>query len=1186
MVLKELEIQGFKSFPDKTRITIGRGITAVVGPNGSGKSNISDAIRWVLGETSSRQLRGGGKMEDVIFGGTQKRGAMGYASVALTVDNTDRRIDVDSDEVTIGRKYYRSGDSEYSINGHSVRLKDIYELFLDTGLGRDGYSIVGQGRVAEIVGAKSAERREIFEEASGIAKYRYRKTEAERRLAAAEDNLVRLHDILGELEGRVEPLRRESEKAQKFLQLSARRKQLEVTLWSDTVHTAKNALRAQQRKLDAADEDYQRQCAQLEELEAQTETVRTEIQQLNVEVERANNGIRALTQQMAGADGQVAVLENDIAHDRKAEEEARAELARGTAGQQGLEAEARAHASDAQAAEQTAAGLARKIREDEQQLEQLQKENEAAGQRRGEVSARLASLAAEQTRLAARIAAADSAAAAAAQQLETLAGQQQGGDDTVFALRQELEETNTYLKTLSADITRLENVQGGLKLKLSKRQRQLDEADAAQQQLEREAGAAESRLRVLREMERSMEGYSGSVKAVMRAASAHRLRGIIGPVSSLLRVRPGYETAIEIALGAAAQNIVVENEAAAKAAIAFLRDEKAGRATFLPLDTIRAQTMDASRLHGSAVVAATLVQADDRYRSIVQNLLGRIVVVNDLNEASGVARSLDFRHRIVTVDGQVINAGGSYTGGSVARSAGLFTRRQEIDELKQRLAAFASRRAAAHDAVQKVKAEVDALTAELNAAVSEAVTAGGDRIRAEMEARRLQSELSQHEASAQLRKAQADQLAAQAETSRKEAADARAEADRLSAQNAALEEELSRLNGGDTAFLRARDAITARLGENRLAQLDASRDAQAHWQAIEQLAQRSGESRQRAAQLEQTLADLAAHIRASEKSIEQVRRDKESARLEIVKLEQSIQSFTSARMEKEASITRQTQQARGMNQQREDLSREISRLQEGRKALELEYDQTIAKLWEEYELTLSDAEALCVPFDSLPELKRQVAEVRAKVRALGSVNVAAIDEYAEVSERYEFLRAQVKDVETSRTQLCKMIAELSEEMKSLFADSFARINKHFGRIFTELFGGGAASLVLSDPSDVLTSGIEIHVAPPGKIIKNLSALSGGEQSLVAICIYFAILAVNPAPFCILDEIEAALDDVNVVRYAQYLRRISDATQFIVITHRRGTMEAADVLYGVTMQEDGVSRLLRLDLDKVDATLVS
>ena len=1186
MVLKELEIQGFKSFPDRTRVKFDQGITAVVGPNGSGKSNISDAIRWVLGETSSKQLRGAGKMEDVIFGGTQLRSAMGYAMVNLTLDNSDRRLEVDADEVVIGRKYYRSGESEYSINGQNVRLKDVYELFLDTGLGRDGYSIIGQGRIAEIVGAKSAERREIFEEASGIAKYRYRKNEAERRLAGAEDNLSRLRDILGELESRVGPLEKESKKAAQFLELSEKRKELEVTLWVDGVRRAKETVRNQQRQYETAQADYDGLCAEIEAIDAETEAVQAEMQRLMVEVERCNAAIRAITEEQAGSDSRLAVLQNDIDHNNASIASFKEEIEAAGEGKEGLAAEAAAHQKAIEELEAKMAELEAEAARREEQLAAIQAENAATGERRGAVTGLLAQLTARQTDAKVRAAGCASSAAAAAERLSALSAEKEKNAEALKGLEAEQADTAAYLATVNDTLARLENVQNGLKMKLASRHKQLDEADAAEQQITRQREAAVQRLQVLGDLERNMDGYQQSVKTVMRAAQNRRLRGILGTVSGLLTVQPGYELAIETALGFALQNIVVDGEGAAKAAIAFLRDEKAGRATFLPLDTIKGTRLDSSRLSGSARVAADLVKCDAKYDNIVANLLGRIIVVDEINEASRVARSLDWRNRVVTVDGQVINAGGSFTGGSTSRSAGLFSRRQEMEDLKKKVADLEKKQDAAAEATDKWKAEVDALNAQFTAASSEAITAGGDKIRAEAEARRIEAALSQAKAAAELSAAEADSLAAQKERDEAEGKAAAAEQEKLAGEIAALEKELAELAGSDDSFLATRARLSDELSAVRMQRLEAGKDRDIHAAAMETLASRSGESEERDRALRANIARLEALNAENEEKMAEVRLQKEEAAGRIEEQEAKIAAASARRMEKEGEVNQKTQKVRAITDQREKMSQEMARLAERKAAAEVEYDQTIAKLWEEYQLTMTDAQGLCVEFDSVTELRRQVGEVRGKIRALGNVNVSAIEEYKEVSTRYETLRDQVRDVEKSKAELTRMIGELSGEMKTIFTESFNQINGHFGRIFNALFGGGSASLSLADPENVLESGIDIQVAPPGKVIKNLSALSGGEQALVAISIYFAILAVNPAPFCILDEIEAALDDVNVVRYAQYLQRICEATQFIVITHRRGTMEAADVLYGVTMQEDGVSKLLRLDLDEVDASLVS
>ena len=666
MVFKELEIQGFKSFPDKVKITFDAGVTGVVGPNGSGKSNLSDAVRWVLGETSSRQLRAAGKMEDVIFGGTRRRSAMGFASVRLTLDNTGHTLDVDADEVTIGRKYYRSGDSEYTINGQVCRLRDVYELLLDTGIGRDGYSVIGQGRIAEIVAAKSSERREIFEEACGIAKYRYRKTEAERRLAAAGENLERLRDILGELESRVGPLEKESAKAQKFLELSEQRKTLEVTLWTDSVHRARDTVRQQVRDYETAQADYERFDGEAKAAEQEAEEIRMQAQQLTIAVERLNGDIRSITEQISGSDSRIAVLENDILRNEESIASLRSEIEAGE--QDGAEADAALQRHRAVAAKMEAEGekLAAEIDALNAELEQLADASNARGARKDTLRAEITDLTAKRTEAQVAQAAAEAAEETARQRLPALEQAVQEGTDQWETARQDLTDTIRYREMLTENEKQLANVRSGLELKLKNRKAALDEADTAEQRLGRELDAARQRLSVLRELEKNMDGYQNSVKAVMRAAGARRLRGIIGPVSAILKVEPGCEVAVETALGAALQNIVVENEAAAKAAIALLRSDNAGRATFLPLDTVQPGVFR-GRLSGTARLASSLVQADARYDNIVSNLLGRIIVVEDINEASRVARDNGFRSRVVTMDGQVINAGGSFTGGSVQR---------------------------------------------------------------------------------------------------------------------------------------------------------------------------------------------------------------------------------------------------------------------------------------------------------------------------------------------------------------------------------------------------------------------------------------------------------------------------------------------------------------------------------------
>ena len=1185
MVFKELEIQGFKSFPDKVKISFDTGVTGVVGPNGSGKSNLSDAVRWVLGETSSRQLRAAGKMEDVIFGGTRRRSAMGFASVRLTLDNTGHTLDVDADEVTIGRKYYRSGDSEYTINGQVCRLRDVYELLLDTGIGRDGYSVIGQGRIAEIVAAKSSERREIFEEACGIAKYRYRKTEAERRLAAAGENLERLRDILGELESRVGPLERESAKAQKFLELSEQRKTLEVTLWTDSVHRARDTVRQQVRDYETAQADYERFDGEAKAAEQEAEEIRMQAQQLTIAVERLNGDIRSITEQISGSDSRIAVLENDILRNEESIASLRSEIEAGE--QDGAEADAALQRHRAVAAKMEAEGekLAAEIDALNAELTKLADASNASGARKDTLRAEITDLTAKRTEAQVAQAAAEAAEETARQRLPALEQAVQEGTDQWETARQDLTDTIRYREMLTENEKQLANVRSGLELKLKNRKAALDEADTAEQRLGRELDAARQRLSVLRELEKNMDGYQNSVKAVMRAAGARRLRGIIGPVSAILKVEPGCEVAVETALGAALQNIVVENEAAAKAAIALLRSDNAGRATFLPLDTVQPGVFR-GRLSGTARLASSLVRADARYDNIVSNLLGRIIVVEDINEASRVARDNGFRSRVVTMDGQVINAGGSFTGGSVQRSAGLFTRKQEMEELRIRAAKLQKDCLAAQEKTDQCKEQVDALQAELTATASEQITAANDRVRAEAEQKRLEAVAAQLETARNARRQEIDTLQAALADSRAKAENAAKLQAELTAKIDRRTAEMSRIAEGDDSFLTRQNALAQDLSAKRLEQVTRQKDAELAYSQIAALEQRARDAAARRTSLEESVAALAARSDACRAEIADIRQTRADSQTTIAQKEAEIREATQKRLARQQAETETLARARTAADSREEMSREMARLAERKAAAESEYDQTVAKLWDEYQLSVSQAEALCVEFDSLPALRAQVADLRGKIRALGSVNVSAIEEYKEVKARYDALVTQVTDVEESRNELSRMISKLSAQMREIFIDSFRAINENFGRVFAELFGGGEASLVLEDESNVLSSGIGIRVAPPGKVIKNLEALSGGEQALVAISIYFAILAVNPAPFCILDEIEAALDDANVVRFAQYLRRVSDKTQFIVITHRRGTMEAANVLYGVTMQEDGVSKLLKLDLEQVDATLVS
>ena len=927
MVFKELEIQGFKSFPDKVKITFGEGVTGVVGPNGSGKSNLSDAVRWVLGETSARQLRAAGKMEDVIFGGTRRRGAMGFAQVRLTLDNSAHTLDLDADEAVIGRRYYRSGESEYSINGQVCRLKDVYELLLDTGIGRDGYSVIGQGRIAEIVAAKSTERREIFEEACGIAKYRYRKNEAERRLAAAAENLERLRDILGELEARVGPLEKESARAETFLALSAQRKTLEVTLWTDGVHRAREAVRRQVRDHETAQADYERFDRQVKAAESEAEEIRMQAQQLTIAVERLNGDIRSITEQISGSESRIAVLENDIARNEESAEELRAELAAGQ--QDSTEAAAALERHRAVAASMEAAGqqLAAELAALNEALERLTHDNDRSGARKDSLRTEITALTARRTEAQVARAAAEAAAETAKSRLPALeeaAGALTAQQDDA---KQDLADTVKYRAMLAENETQLANVRAGLELKHKARRAALDAADDDEQKLSRALDAARQRLSVLRELEKNMDGYQNSVKTVMRAASARRLRGIIGPVSSILRVEPGREVAIETALGGALQNIVVENEAAAKAGIALLRSENAGRATFLPLDTVQPGVFR-GRLTGSARLASSLVQADARYANIVSNLLGRIVVVDDINEASRVARDLGYHNKVVTLDGQVVNAGGSFTGGSVQRSAGLFTRKQELEELRVKAAKLQKDCLAAQEKTDQCKAQMDAVSAELTAANSEQITAANDRVRAEAEQKRLEAAVEQAETALAARRKEIDTLNAQRTESRTRAAEAEGQEAECAAALAEKSAELQRIAEGDDAFLTRQRELADQLSAKRLEQITRQKDAELAQAQIAALEQRTRDAAARKASLEESLTALADRSAVCRAEIEAIRKAKSESAEQIAAKEAEIRRATEERLTRQKAETEALARARTAADEREEMSREMPGLVE------------------------------------------------------------------------------------------------------------------------------------------------------------------------------------------------------------------------------------------------------------------
>lgn len=998
MYLRALEISGFKSFPERTRLTFERDITAIVGPNGSGKSNISDAILWVMGEQSSRTLRGG-KMQDVIFGGTAKRPSMGVAQVSLILDNSAGIFDVDAKEVTITRKYYRSGESEYYINRQQVRLRDVNELLMDTGLGRDGYSIIGQGRIAEIVSGKSAERREVLEEAAGISRYRYRKEEAERRLARTDENLLRINDKIEELELQVKPLKEQAEVAKRYLTLRDELRVAEVSLWMSDLDT----LREQSGTLES----------EYNETKAALEAAKRELQGLYSRSE-------VLTERMRAKDVEAEARRSELsgAQSRIAEQEARA------------------------------AALQSRIESSEQNAARMRTE------------------------------------------MSELTGRVQEIQGQIEAGRARIAEIDAQKKKLEEDAQSAKNVAEGRRMRIANRERELSElSDELTKQIV-ELRSTDSRINMLEEMERDYEGFGGAVKAVMREAKRGALRGVHGTVSELLRTDEHTALAIETALGAAIQNVVVDTQNDGKRAIEFLQRRNAGRATFLPLDAIRGGRLDAipGGDEGCLGLAVDLIEFEAKYKNVFENLLGRTLIAETLTDAIAISRRNGGRVKIVTLDGQVMNAGGSMTGGSAGKNAGILSRRSELEKLQAGRGRLARRRDELTSRTDELKRTLTAARYELDVATQEIQT---------------------------------------------------------------INNELASL------------AAERRTTENAAGQFEAL------------MAGLTGDSAAR----EKAISDVLAAADSYRRELDEIRSAIDALNAEADKIRASISEATSSRLEVEGERTRTDKAAQEKNAAILDLERALARAEQKKLSAEMEEKQLTDKLWDGYELSHSAAEAIRQPVESRPKAARRISELRREMTSLGNPNIGAIDEHARVSERYEFLAGQRDDVEKAKNELLGIITDITGEMRSIFSREFTAINESFKETFTELFGGGSAELTITPADDVLGGDIDIRVQPPGKAVTTLTLLSGGEMAFVAIALYFAIIKIRPTPFCVMDEIEAALDEANVNRFASHMRELADKTQFIVITHRRGTMEEADRLYGVTMQEKGVSKVIELDLDE-------
>ena len=1181
MYLKALEIQGFKSFPDKTVLNFGEDITAIVGPNGSGKSNVSDAIRWVMGEQSSKSLRGA-KMEDVIFGGTEKRSQMGFAQVTLVLDNTEHIFPrMEESEVAVTRRYYRSGESEYYINKQSVRLRDVNELFMDTGMGREGYSIVGQGKIDEILSVKSADRREIFEEAAGISKFRHRKEETERKLERTEENLVRINDKIAELELQVGPLRSQAEKAKKYLILRDELRTLEISVWLENLDKIKTDSIKLNTDYALAQQELERANAALDELYAASEQFAEKAHANDMEQERLRTECAELDAKRSEEDAAGAVLRTGIEHNRASIERVENDLRDQSGRAESLTAQIAAkHARIEELAAQ-AAELEEELRAFLAQAEELARTAGEAGSEVEALRAREALAASDAADCRADMSAINAGLAELSERRTALEAESESVDGQLTEKRRAASASRRALEEAQEEADAVRNIISGHTLKMEGRVKREETARQKSIDLTMEKNNLDSRIHLLSEMEKEYEGFNKAVRLIMQAAEKNTLRGVHGPVANLMTTDKRYAVAIEIALGAGMQNVVVDREEDAKSAINFLKQRDGGRATFLPLTAIRGDVLreaGVEREYGYVGVASQLVQFDKRYAEIFNNLLGRTVVVEDMDCGIAIARKYSNRFRIVTLDGQVLNRGGSMTGGSVSRSAGILSRANELKELT-------ARREALTEKLDAALREADEAKRDLNAAQYELDVAREQQRGAEDAVLRLTGEKKQYDMLLESLRTRESDIAAELEsiTARteelKKAAAAReeeikkheAEAARCRAES---EEKLAGQNELQRDSAHLGDEIAAR--KSTLAGFTAERETTERALGdLETLAQqmRGDEDGRRA-----LIEDYRAKIKAAEEEIAQHDAVTASLRADAEKRRAELAELAEAKLTLEGERSANDRRYRECNELLSQTQAAAGRLEQKRVTAAMEEKQILDKLWESYELSHSAAQEQRIELESVPKASRRINELKREINGLGNVNVGAIEEFDRVNTRYTYLTGQRDDVEKAKEELLGVIENITSEMTVIFKEQFALIRESFQETFLELFGGGKATLELEDENAVLDCGIEIKVQPPGKALKTLSLLSGGEKAFVAIALYFAILKVHPTPFCVMDEIEAALDEPNVIRVAHYMRRICDKTQFIVITHRRGTMEAADVLYGVTMQERGVSKVLTINMN--------
>ena len=1206
MYLKSIEMQGFKSFPDKTKLVFDAsnvdnsetGVTVIVGPNGSGKSNIADAMRWVLGEISSKTLRST-KMEDVIFGGADSRKPMGFAEVSVTFDNTQgpSHLECPYDEVTVTRRYFRAGESEYYINRRPVRLKDIYELFLNTGIGRDGYSIIGQGRIADMVSRKSEERRDIFEDASGIAKFRHKKSEAERKLKATEENMVRINDVFTEVSSQVGPLEKEAGKAKRAIELMEVKKKADVSLWLfDTerfradITAAEDALRHSEFDLKNAEDSMQ-------SLDARNAKLYEAAQGGKLAANQLLNMIKEQTSEAFRLDSEFRVNDTNIKHTDELIETAKQSLS----SSERILAEEKIK-SEAQSAKISELQNAKKANADK--LEELEdaifdekcnidKYNKDIDT----IFADIRGAEEEAVDIKVRISVLENAKESGSDRNADVLGDIESYEEESARLERSMSlkqktvaEYDESIAEIDKDIERADENLTALNTEIGEK---YEELNSKKLRLE----SVEQRIKTIKAMEEQFEGYNNSVRFVMNAYSEGRItdrRGapcgkIYGPLSKVISVDSKFVVAIETALAHNLQHIVVEDEETAKNAMFALKKAEAGKATFFPLTAMRGQTetqemKEARGYEGYIAIADELCQCDAKFDNVINSLLGRTLVFDNIDNATLMAKDLQYRVKVVTLDGQVINAGGSFTGGSVKQSGGMLSRADEIKRLTSEAEELRGKVTKLSGEAAKLKNKITDLTDDR--------TDLSDRkdlinVLKNTELQALEKITGQFESNKSLLEKLREDYRQMIEASDRYEEDIAALKKEEEAQNKRIEEFTAAREEKHSRKVDAEDALKL-LEEQKTAEIIKSSEIQKDIETANALLEVSSE---RIRVCGEDMNAARSRIEAYRAQIDNINIAQEENRKRYAEVQTELDSLNAKRAEVEEGNQEFDKKLAEINAMMRDKMAEkelifrVHTTNESKlESLREKYDKLASKLWDDYELTRADAVALNYP-PVTPENRAEIAktqqECHNKLRAIGHVDLDAVNKYNEVKERYDYMSEQISDLEKSKSELEGIISKLEKEMKTAFITAFDQINENFGKTFSELFGGGSAEIYLTDPENVLESGIEIKAAPPGKIIKNLMQLSGGEQAFIGVALFFATLKVNPTPFCILDEIEAALDEVNVERLAQYIKRYTDGTQFIMITHRRGTMAAATRLYGVTMPEHGISKILTLDVKDIE-----